>query len=96
MLQLSSSETGRSRPSASEICALQEAVTRCLGDMCSKERRDPVPRRYVLYTMRRPGSTITNGWLLDVRRYGCNIGTPQGCRWPRPQNGTTVRQPHTP
>ena len=45
--------------------------------MCFTRRCDPLPRRYVLYTMRQPGSTITNGWLLDVRRYGCIIATPQ-------------------
>jgi len=64
-------------PGASEICALPDAETRFLGDTCFTGHRDPVPRRYVLNTMRQPGSTITNGWLLDVRRYGCNIGTPQ-------------------
>jgi hypothetical protein len=42
---------------------------------------NPLPRRYVLYTMRQAGSTITSGWLLHVRRHGCNIGTPQVVRW---------------
>jgi hypothetical protein len=36
--------------------------------------------RYVLYTMRQPGSTIENGWPLDALRHGCNIGIPQAVR----------------
>jgi len=44
------------QPSASEICALKNAVTRCLGDMCSTGHRDPVPRSRMLYRALGPGS----------------------------------------